>query len=181
MAAGASLRRQQLLALDWSAVSRVVDVGGGNGATLVALLLDNPRLTGIVYDLPHVRDDAMRTIETAGLGDRCTFASGSFFESVPAKADVYVLSAILHDWSDQAADAILQSVRSAMTPTSRLVLNEFVIPPGNEPDNAKLLDLHMLVALGGRERSEDEWRDLLSRNGFSVTHTESGLIEAVRV
>jgi len=181
MVGGASVRRRQLLALDWSAVSKVVDVGGGSGATVVTLLLDNPGLTGIVYDLPHVRDDAMRTIEAAGLGDRCTFDGGSFFDSVPADADVYSLSAILHDWSDQAADAILQSVHSAMTPTSRLVLSEAVIAPGNERDNAKFLDLHMLVALGGRERSEDGWRELLSRNGFSVTHIESGLIEAVPV
>lgn len=179
MAGGAAVRRQQLLARDWSGVSTIVDVGGGNGATLVPLLQAHPTLTGIVFDLPQVGPDATRTITEAGLGDRCSFAAGSFFEEVPAGADVYVLSKILHDWDDEPAGTVLRAVRSAMTPTSRLVLLESVIAPGDEPDPAKILDLHMLVALGGRERAEDEWRNLLSGNGFAMAHARSGLIEAV--
>ena len=180
MAGGAAVRRQPLLSWDWSGVSTVVDVGGGNGMTLVSLLARHPALTGIVFDLPHVERDATAVIEGAGLADRCHFAGGDFFDGVPAAADVYVLSAILHDWDDGPASSILRSIHEAMTPTSRVLVADAVIAAGNEQDNAKLLDLLMLVALGGRERTEDEWRTLLSRNGFTVVRVESGLIEAVR-
>ncbi len=93
---------------------------------------------------------------------------------------VYVLSAILHDWDDGPASSILRSIHEAMTSTSRVLVADAVITAGNEQDNAKLLDLHMLVALGGRERTEAEWRTLLSRNGLTVVRVESGLIEAIR-
>lgn len=178
MAGGAAVRREPLLSRDWSGVSTVVDVGGGNGTMLVSLLQRHPELSGIVFDLPHAAGDATRTIAVAGLGDRCSFVAGSFFDAAPAGADIYVLSAILHDWDDESSDSILRSVRSAMSPTSKLVLLESVIAAGNAPDFAKILDLHMLVALGGRERTEDEWRTLLSRNGLKVARVESGLIEA---
>jgi hypothetical protein len=181
MAAGAAVRRKPLLSWDWSEVSTVVDVGGGNGLTLASLLARQPTLTGIVFDLPHVERDARKMIEGAGLGDRCQFVAGSFFDGVPPAADVYVLSAILHDWDDGHASSILRSIQEAMTPTSRVLVSDAVIAPGNEQDNAKVLDLMMLVALGGRERTEDEWRTLLSRNGLTVVRVESGLIEAIRV
>jgi hypothetical protein len=180
MAGGAAIRREPLLSWDWSAVSTVVDVGGGNGMTLVSILARHPTLTGIVFDLPHVARDATEVIEGAGLRDRCQFVGGNFFDGVPAAADVYVLSAILHDWDDGPAASILRSIHEAMTPRSRVLVADAVITAGNEQDNAKLLDLLMLVALGGRERTEDEWRTLLSRTGFAVVRVESGLIEAVR-
>ncbi|MEP6665303.1 MAG: methyltransferase [Nocardioidaceae bacterium] len=179
MAGGAVVRRARLLTRDWSGVSTIVDVGGGIGTTLLPLLEQQTALTGIVFDLPYVGQEAKRTIEQAGLSDRCSFVGGSFFDGVPAGADVYAMAAILHDWDDEAASSILRSVHSAMQPDSRLVLLESVIGAVNEPDNAKFLDLHMLVALGGKERDESEWRDLLSSNGFSTVHIESGLIEAV--
>jgi hypothetical protein len=179
MAGGANVRRETLLARDWSGVSTVVDVGGADGTALVALLQQQPQLTGTVFDLPHVRADAERTIGRADVGDCCQFVPGSFFDDVvPAGADVYVLSRILHDWDDASAAVILRSVRAAMTPSSRLVLVEAVIAPGNEPDVAKLMDLHMLVALGGRERSEDQWRELLASTGFGPPQLSPGLVEA---
>lgn len=178
MAGGAAFRRQVLLDQDWSGVSTVVDVGGGNGTTLVGLLLEQPGLSGTVVDRPDVEADAIRTIEAAGLAQRCRFAAGSFFDAVPAGADVYVMSAILHDWDDASCDAILRVVRAAMAPTSRLLLVDSVVSDGDEPDNAKLMDLHMMVVLGGRERSENEWRSLLSRNGFTTLRVEPGLVEA---
>jgi len=179
MAGGAAVRREPLLSWDWSGVSTVVDVGGGSGMTLVSLLARHPTLTGIVFDLPHVERDATRVIEGAELGHRCQFVGGSFFDGVPSGADVYVLSAILHDWDDASASSILRSIHEAMTPTSRVLVADAVIAAGNEQDNAKLLDLLMLVALGGRERTEEEWRTLLSRNGLTVARVESGLIEAI--
>ncbi len=181
MTGRAVAERQRLLERDWSDVSTVVDVGGGSGAMLAPILKGNPNLTGIVYDLPHVREDAVRTIDAEGLADRCSFVAGSFFERVPAGGDVYLLSRILHDWDDQSAASILQVVRAAIEPAGRLLLLESVMEAGNQADAAKLLDLHMMVALGGRERTEDEWRNLLADNGFTLTEAKSGLIEATPV
>jgi hypothetical protein len=148
----------------------VVDIGGGNGAKLRELLELHPGLRGIVFDLPEtVRDEA-------GFGDRIEFVPGDFFESVPA-GDVYTLSAILHDWDDEQAGAILRTIRAAAPPEARLLVLESVITPGNDPQGAKWLDLLMLV-IGGRERTEAEWRALLEGAGFEIERIEDGLIQA---
>jgi len=172
-------RRTPLVDRDWSRERTVVDVGGGTGATLTALLAARPHLSGTIVDLEHAREGAEAAIAAAGVGDRCAFVAGSFFEEVPVGADAYVLSAILHDWSDERASAILRTCRAAMSPDARLFLVEAVIAPGDDPDWMKLLDLHMLVALGGRERTEAEWRELLAANGFRLEPlTVPGLLEA---
>ena len=178
MAGGAVARREPLRARDWTGVRTVVDVGGGSGETLVQLLLDLPDVRGTVLDLAQVEPQARERFAAAGVADRAAFVAGSFFRSVPAGADVYVLSAILHDWNDDDAARILQTVRTAMRLDSLLLLAEAVIRPGNELDPAKLLDLHMLVLLGGRERSEHEWRALLDRGGFTAQSVRPGIIEA---
>jgi hypothetical protein len=180
MTGGASLRREPLLERDWTGVSTVVDVGGGSGSTVIALLLAQQHLDGIVFDLPHLEAEATAAIELAELSARCRFVGGNFFESVPPGADVYVMSAILHDWDDTSAAAILQSLRTAMRPDSRLLLLESVLADGNEPDVAKITDLHMLVALGGRERTEPQWRALLTGTGFRMESAEPGLVVAHR-
>jgi hypothetical protein len=181
MAASSTVRRVALLERNWSDVTTVVDVGGGTGTLLTSLLERESHLRGLVYDLPHLRDGAEATIEAASLGDRCSFQGGSFFEHVPAGADVYILSHILHDWGDEDALRILRSCAAAVDRESRLVLVEAIVEPGDEPDWTKLLDLHMLVVLGGRERSEDEWRRLLEHGGFELLRPvrEAGLLEAV--
>jgi hypothetical protein len=168
MAAGAAARRAALLARDWSGVETIVDVGGGTGAMLTALLAQERHLRGIVLDQPHLRRDAEAAIEAAGVADRCSFAGGSFFDEIPGGADAYVLSQILHDWPDGDAVAILERCREAVAPASRLLLIEAVLAPGDDPDWWKLLDLHMLVVLGGRERTETEWGALLRRGGFEL-------------
>ena len=178
MANGAVRRRMQLLEYDWSGVEDVVDVGGGTAATLTALLREQPHLTGTVFDLEHACEEAERTIAAAGVEGRCRFVSGSFFETVPPGADAYVLSAILHDWDDERAAAILRTCRTAARPDSRLILVEAIMVEGDEPDWMKLLDLHMLVALGGRERNEVEWRALLESAGFRLDAARDGLLEA---
>jgi SAM-dependent methyltransferase len=178
MAGQAGLRRLPLHEHDWSGASSVVDVGGGTGATLIALLAEQPHLQGTVLDLPHVEEQANRAIAAAGLSERCHFVPGSFFDSVPSGADVYVLSAILHDWGDEAAARILEVLRQAVRSDSVVLLLESVIAPGDEPDNAKLLDLHMLVVLGGRERSEQQWRALLAGSGFTLVSARPGIVEA---
>ncbi len=178
MAAGATVRGARLLDRDWSGVSSVVDIGGGTGTALIRLLTKTSGLVGTVFDLPQVRQEALAAIEAAGLTDRCSFIAGDFFTEVPSGADVYTMSNILHDWDDESASRVLTTLRPAMTPLSKLLLLERVVEPGNQPDEAKLLDLHMLMVLGGKERSESEWRDLLALGGFDVTHIEAGLIEA---
>jgi hypothetical protein len=163
----------RLAALEWREGQVVVDVGGGNGALLRELTDRRPELRGIVLDLPEtVRDEA-------ALGDRIEFVEGSFFESVP-EGDAYVLSGILHDWPDDAAARILRTIRAAAPSHARLLINESVIRPGNDPDAAKWLDLLMLVLAGGRERDEQQWRALLEGAGFRVESLENPLVATCR-
>ena len=171
MAGGKQLSAERLAALEWDDGTVVVDVGGGNGALLVALLQSRPELRGIVLDLPEtVRDED-------ALGPNIEFVEGSFFEQVPT-GDAYVLSGIIHDWDDETATAILRTIRAAAPAHARLLVTESVIEPGNEPEGAKWLDLLMLVLAGGRERTEPEWRALLVAGGFEPVSIENGLIEA---
>jgi DNA-binding HxlR family transcriptional regulator len=170
MAGGKERSADRLAQLDWRPDKTVVDVGGGNGALLRELIRRRPELRGIVFDLPEtVRDEA-------SLGERVEFVAGDFFERVPP-GDAYVLSGILHDWDDERAGAILQTVRAAALQDARLLVLESVIRSGNEPQGAKWLDLLMLV-LGGRERTEEDWRELLDGAGFAAQSIEDGLIQA---
>jgi hypothetical protein len=160
------------LQVEWRGDETVVDVGGGNGSLLVALLQLQPGLRGIVFDLPEtVRDEA-------ALGDRIEFVEGSFFERVP-EGDVYILSTILHDWDDEPAAAILRTIRAAASPGARLLILDAVVPPGNEPGGGKWLDLLMLTVAGGKERTEAQWRELLDEGGFEPVRFDEALIEAV--
>jgi SAM-dependent methyltransferase len=169
MAQGWQGRLDRLESVDWRGDELVVDVGGGNGSLLFALLERHPRMRGIVFDLPEtVRDEP-------ALGDRCRFVQGSFFKSVP-HGDVHLLSTILHDWDDDSAHRILETVRAAAG--ERLVVLDSVIEPGNAPDGAKWLDLLMLVIAGGRERTAEQWRVLLGDAGWRATRVGEGLIEA---
>jgi hypothetical protein len=170
MAGGKERNAARLAELEWRGDETVVDVGGGNGALLNALLELRPELRGIVFDLSETDRDE------SSFGDRVTFVAGDFFEEVPP-GDVYVLSAILHDWDDDRATAILKTIRRAAPPDGRLLATESVIPEGNEPHGAKWLDLLMLV-LGGRERDEADWRALLEGAGFRPDRIEDGLIQA---
>jgi SAM-dependent methyltransferase len=158
--------------LEWRGNETVIDVGGGNGSLLVELLHLNPGLRGVVLDLPMtVRDEE-------GLGDRIEFIEGSFFERVP-EGDVYILSTILHDWDDDRAAAILRTIRAAAPDGSRLLILDAVVPPGNEPGGRKWLDLVMLALVGGKERNEAQWRELLAAGGFEPVKFHEALIEAV--
>jgi hypothetical protein len=133
-------------AYDFSGIARLVDVGGGEGALLRAVLAAHPGPRGILADRPEV-------LERARLGaadDRLEFVAVDFFQAVPAGADGYILASILHDWDDERAVAILRVVRRAIAPGGRLLLVEEVLPPGDEPSPARWLDLMMLVLTGGR-------------------------------
>ena len=172
------------LSIRWDGVRTVVDVGGGTGGILFPLLAAEPHLQATLFDLQQIEAEARAAIEAAGLSDRCGFAAGSFFEHVPAGADAYVLSNILHDWDDAACGQILATCRNAARADSRLVVLENLLPPGDDPHPVKTLDMQMLVTLGGRERTEDEYRGLLAHAGFElirITGETPAALEAVPV
>lgn len=179
MAAGTTGRLAALTSYDWSGVDRVVDIGGGTGTALAAVLSSHRHLRGTLFDLPAVVDAADDVLRAAGVRERCEIVAGDFFADPIPPADVYVLSQILHDWDDERAGAILRNCRRSIAEDGRLLLLEGVVPDGAEPNFLKLFDLHMLVLLGGKERTESEWRDLLAGERFDLAEiTRDGLIEA---
>ncbi|GAA0930521.1 methyltransferase [Pseudonocardia zijingensis] len=146
----------------------VADIGGASGSVLARLLEGEPDRRGVVFDLPDVVPDARKFLEERGLADRVEVVGGDFFEAVP-RADVYVLSYVLHDWDDDACRRILRSIGEAGGPDARLVLVEGVVPEGDEPHPTKLVDLVMLgMQGGGKERTEDEFAQLLASAGFTL-------------
>jgi hypothetical protein len=168
-------------AYDFSAFGVVADIGGGNGSQVTEILKKHGRVKGILFDLPHVIERAKETIRAAGVLDRCTLVVGSFFDAVPEGADAYLLRHIVHDWDDEKSLTILRNCHRAMRPAGKLLIIESVIPPGNEPFQGKLLDLVMML-IGGKERTEDEYRALFEGAGFELTQivptgTELSIVE----
>jgi hypothetical protein len=156
----------------------VVDVGGGEGTLLIDILRKHPNARGILLERTAVLPAARAMFENAGLSGRCTFVGGDFFVGVPPGADVYLLKKVIHDWHDERARVVLANCRAAMPKHARLLMIDLVIPPGNGPSYAKLLDLLMLVYAGGRERTETEHRSLLASAGLSlerIVPTSSGI------
>lgn len=145
----------------------IADIGGADGTMLAAILSGRPGLRGILFDLPYVVADAPKTLGEHGLTDRVDCVGGDFFESVPAGADTYLLSFVIHDWPDEAARRILANIASAGGRGARLAMIEFVVPPGDAPHMSKMIDLTMLGMLSGRERREEDWRELLTSAGFT--------------
>jgi orsellinic acid C2-O-methyltransferase len=160
-------------AYDFEGVGVAVDVAGGNGALLAAVLRHAPRAQGILFDLPPGLAGARRLLEEAGVADRVTIVEGSFFESVPAGGDLYMLKSIIHDWDDESAVQILSTCRRAMDLEARLVLVERFMPERiDSPDEylgTVMSDLHMMVVLGGRERTTPEYGALLTAAGLRLT------------
>jgi hypothetical protein len=146
---------------DWSRFPVIADIGGGVGSLLVDILEAHPSCRGILFDQPKV-------VQQAVSHDRLEFVGGDFFQSVPAGADAYILRWIIHDWSEAEAVALLSKVREAMKPGARLVLLEELIPETPELVAGKWIDLLMLAITGGRERTEKEYRELLSAAGFEL-------------
>lgn len=169
-------------AYDFSGFGVVADIGGGNGSQIAAILQRHTQVQGILFDLPHVIERARDRLQSSGLLNRCRLVSGSFFEAVPEGADAYILRHIIHDWDEDKALTILRNCHRAMKPTSKLLVIESVIPPGNEPFGGKFLDLVMLLIPGGKERTEQEYRTLFRQAGFELTQivssgTEVSVIE----
>ncbi len=185
MGGGAGARAAAARDFDWSRVSVVADIGGGNGSVLAGVLGAHEHLSGVVFDQPHVVTAAQPIIEAAGLTARCAVAGGDFFTDALPAADVYVMAQILHDWDDERSLTILRNCHRSIAPDGRLLLLEQVMPDGDTPSYAKLLDLIMLVLLGGKERTESEWRALLAEGGFELREITprpgTNLIEAAPV
>ncbi|WP_406865322.1 methyltransferase [Streptomyces sp. HUAS MG47] len=164
--------RMLLDGYEFGQYGRIADVGGGRGLFLAELLARHPEARGTLVDRPSVVAEADKSFEEAGVADRVDVVPGDFFEELPTGADAYVLKAVLHDWDDDRAAAILGRVREALAgnPEGRLLICEFLVGPANEWDRGKLLDLDMLVRFGGRERSEQQWRALLATAGFELVN-----------
>ncbi|MDT5236894.1 MAG: hypothetical protein QOF47_2881 [Mycobacterium sp.] len=158
-----------LAAYDFTGVGTIVDVGGGHGRLLAAILQKWPQAHGILFDAESVVEGAPAVLDAAGVADRCTAVGGSFFESVPSGGDAYVLKHIVHDWDDSTALAILRNVRAAMSRDAKLLVIESVVPDDNREHVSKMIDLEMLVVATGRERTSAEYAELLRTAGFRFT------------
>ncbi|UXN58716.1 acetylserotonin O-methyltransferase [Phyllobacterium zundukense] len=173
-------------AYDFSTFETVVDVGGATGNMLAAILTRHAGPRGILIDRSHVVGDAPALLQSKGVIDRVTIEAGDFFDTVPAGGNAYLLSHILHDWGEDQCLRILGHVRKAMKPGGHLLIVEMVLPAGDAPHPGKMLDMVMLVLPGGQERTEAEYRSLLSKADFRLTRvvpTDSAVsvIEAVQI
>ncbi len=158
-----------LRAYDFSAVRTVVDVGGGRGTLLTALLAAHPHLRGVLFDRPAVSREAEAALAAAELAGRRRFIAGDFFTSVPEGGDLYILSQVLHDWDDEQCRRILSNCRRAMGPEGKLLIVERLLPERVVPPTPVVTsDLHMLTLTGGRERAEAEYVTLLAGSGFAL-------------
>jgi orsellinic acid C2-O-methyltransferase len=157
---------------DFSGIRRIVDVGGGHGELLVAVLKANSGMRGVLVDLPHAIGGARQHLARLGMGEHCELVEANFFDSVPAGADAYLLKSVLHEWDDEHSAAILRNCRKAMPEEARLLLIEHIMPERMEasPFHRAMarLDLSMLVAHGAQERTEAQFRRLLGAAGFRV-------------
>ncbi len=187
MTAHSRLQADNVLnAYDFGRFGCVLDVGGGHGMLLSAVLAKHRSLRGILFDQPHVVASAEPVLRAAGVADRCQVVGGDFFEALPNGADAHLMKWILHDWEDSDATAILRNCRRAIAPNGRLLVVDSELSPANEGALNKFRDLTMLVVTGGRERTRKEWAALFAAGGFRLTGstpTESGLnvIEGVPV
>jgi len=156
-------------AYDFSGFKTIVDVAGGQGVLVAAILQAYPEMGGILFDMPSVVEGSRKQLEAVGIAGRSEVVAGDFFQFVPKGGDCYILSSVIHDWDDEQSLRILRHCRSAMDQGSRLLLVECIVPDSPEPVFSKLLDLQMLVMTGGRERTEHQFKDLLATAKFRLT------------
>jgi O-methyltransferase domain/Dimerisation domain len=156
-------------AYDFSAMPRVVDIGGGNGDVLQAVLRANRDVHGVLFDLPGVVDRARAAMPDDTVADRLSFEAGDFFAEVSSGGDAYILRHIIHDWGDDESVDILRRCRDAMHPGAKILVIEEVIPDGNVPSPAKWLDVAFLAAWTGKERTRAQYDELYRRSGLELT------------
>jgi O-methyltransferase domain/Dimerisation domain len=158
-----------LIAYDFTGISSIVDIGGGQGKLLETILQFNPDIRGTVFDTASTIQRAKQQFGNDAWGRRCSFVAGDFFTSVPQGADAYLLCGVIHDWDDSRAVTILRNCRKAMTKNSRALLVDMIVPDVTSASFSKLLDLNMLVMNGGRERTIVEFRALLNAADYKLT------------
>ncbi|ALG08362.1 methyltransferase [Kibdelosporangium phytohabitans] len=173
-------------AYDFSRFGTIVDVGGGQGRLLAAILQAAPNANGILFDMESVTASAPPVLAEAGVADRCVIHSGSFFDTIPTGGDAYVLKHVLHDWPRDKALEILRSVRASVGEHGELLLLALVLPDDDSPHLGKLVDLDLLLEFGGRHRTTEEYRELLAAAGFELrrvvpTAGAASVVEAVPV
>jgi O-methyltransferase len=166
-----------LASYDFSRFERIGDIGGGSGHLLRAIIDASPNTEGVLFDLPHVIEEA------DVVSERLTLQAGDFFRDTLPSCDAYLLMEIIHDWADEESVAILQAVRWAAPSHAKVLLIETLVPDDPGPDWSKMLDIHMLALLGGRQRTRQEYEALLTKSGFVLlrdidTHAGISILEA---
>ena len=167
---------------DFTQFKTIVDVGGGNGALIMAVLNNAPNAHGIVFDEEYVIEETKKAIASKNLSERCEAIAGSFFDFVPENIDAYLMKMVLHDWDDEKSIAILKNCQRAMHSESKVLILDSVISEGNTPHPGKFMDINMLAMTGGKERTEKEFSDLLDAAGLKLTkviNTHSPLFSIV--
>jgi hypothetical protein len=166
-----------MASFDFSECKVIADIGGGYGGVLARILGSYSDVKGLLFDLPEVLQGEAELL-TQSFGERCEVQQGSFFDTAPHGADTYFMKHILHDWADEECGRILKNIREVIPASGRLLIAETLVPPPQESHPAKILDLEMLVVTTGRERTEDEFRSLLSKNKFQLNrvHRTPGII-----
>jgi len=174
-----------LEAYDFSGISTLADIAGGHGLLLASILQKYPTMNGVLFDRDMVVSGAKDLLANHGVADRVKRVEGDFFSEIPVVADAYILKHIIHDWDDDKSEVILGNIRRSMPDDARVLIVDAVIPPGNDPHPAKILDLEMLIAPGGLERTESEFEKLLADSGFRInrivpTRSPVSIVEAVK-
>ena len=154
---------------DFSKVRTFIDVGGGHGVMLAGILRAHAAIHGVLVEQAHVLVAAKDVMNSNGVAERCTFLESDIFAFVPKGGDAYLLSLVLHTVDDERAKLVLRNCHNAMSRSAKLLLFETIVPPGNDPDPSKFLDLRMLVLSGGRERTAPEFETICAAAGFRVT------------
>ena len=171
-------------AYDFSQFGSILDIGGGNGTLMLRILKTSTSVKGAIMDLSSVVEKSKSNIAKSSEAERCEVIAGDFFDSVPKGFDAYLLKYIIHDWSDEDSIKILSNIRKAMSGQGKILLVELVIPEGDDTYFGKFIDLHMLVTLGAKERTQLEYQSILNQSGFELvrvipTSSPMSIIEAV--
>lgn len=168
---------------DYAKFDTLVDVFGGRGAVLAEILQRAPDTRGVLFDQRAEHLGAQKFLEEAGVTDRVSIDTGELFGTVPAGGDGYLLKHIVHEWPEAKSLEILRNVRSAIRDDGTVLLVEFVLPDGNAPHPGKLVDLWLMILMGGRERTRSQYAELLGKAGFELTRvietaSSAAIIEA---
>jgi len=174
-----------LSAYDFAGIGTLADIGGGYGHLLAAVLKKYPAMKGVLFEAPQLIDGARGLINAEGVADRVEFVAGDFRKEIPVRADAYMLKHIIHDWYDDTNQSILKNIHNHMPDNGRVLIIDSIIPPGDEPHLKKILDIEMLIAPGGVERTEQEFERLLNDSGFRlnrIIHTNApiSILEGVK-